>query len=517
MNNPLRCRMSGEELVSPRLMWETNAVDVVVHTEDVRLSGPKRTIDMPGTMGVPLDVYYRLCHDFDSVCAFDPVIRCGVGPSNSGKSFLLKRIVQWLDDLTDPVSVCQGILLCYSIDQPLYHELVAMDSRVRLFQGLPSDADIESLEKPHFIVIDDQCTELKRNKTVVDLFTKGVHHRNHSLVRLNSSRDRRRILRKASRDELGCLVESLFNVRSGNVPLHKYEHRKLKRHMETIDRLARQRQAEAARAGLVQSGDSILPIILPALIDLATPATFNEKPLQGAGTEFTRFTQDDADKQRLKELDTRMQSTLENDRLPEHVKTHVYNQLLAVFTDLLSELRRRQPQGEPRLPSPNRYPAPRKRSPSPGQRQPTTKKQRKAQAEKVRAEKAHAEKAEQTLVEQTEKVEDDPSPRRLRSGLKLGKPLMQEIKKTFPYNKATKSREFDGMEVPETELHKIVAHLNTPESKRKAVPPYLGTVIDSLEKASPNSPVVAQFRTPTAATPMPSRLFTPQRYSRFMH
>ncbi|CAJ0565596.1 unnamed protein product, partial [Mesorhabditis spiculigera] len=84
-------------------------------------------------------------------------------------------MVQWLDELTEPAGVCKGILMCYSIDQPLYHDLVAMDSRVRLYQGLPTDADIETLQTPHFIVIDDQCTELKRNKTVVDLFTKDPY------------------------------------------------------------------------------------------------------------------------------------------------------------------------------------------------------------------------------------------------------------------------------------------------------------------------------------------------------
>ncbi|CAJ0566506.1 unnamed protein product, partial [Mesorhabditis spiculigera] len=253
-----------------------------------------------------------------------------------------------------------------------------MDARVRLFQGLPTDTDIEALQGPHFIVIDDQSD---RRLTANLSFLK----------RLQAAKNMRRILRKASYDQLGCLIESMYNVKAGNVPLHKYEIRKLKRHVDTIDHLSRQRQEEAARRGLVQTGDG------QDFCSMFRKMRLVPYSQQGSGQPFTRFTQDDVDKQRLLDLDKR--------------------------------------------------------------------------------------------------------------------------------------RTVDaGVTVPEKELNKIVAHLNTPEDKRGKDPPFLVDVLDAVKIANPASPLFAQYSTPLLnrngvdetyddleATPRPShkrKLFTPKSYSK---
>ncbi|CAJ0570232.1 unnamed protein product, partial [Mesorhabditis spiculigera] len=64
------------------------------------------------------------------------------------------------------------------------------------------------------------------------------------LKRLHKTKNTKRILKKASCTQLGCLIESMHNVNAGNVPLHKYEVKKLKRHLGTIDALSLKNQPE---------------------------------------------------------------------------------------------------------------------------------------------------------------------------------------------------------------------------------------------------------------------------------
>ncbi|CAJ0566508.1 unnamed protein product, partial [Mesorhabditis spiculigera] len=75
LNSNLRCRMTQKELTQPQIRWDTCPVDVQAHSSKVFLQGPRRTQEMPSSMGVPLDVYYRLFHEFDTQCSYDPVIR----------------------------------------------------------------------------------------------------------------------------------------------------------------------------------------------------------------------------------------------------------------------------------------------------------------------------------------------------------------------------------------------------------------------------------------------------------
>ncbi|CAJ0576667.1 unnamed protein product, partial [Mesorhabditis spiculigera] len=77
MNATMRCKLTHTNVVSPRILWDTCPVDVVAHTSSTFLQGPKRTMPMPGSMGVPLDVYYQLYHDYNTTCAYEPVIRAG--------------------------------------------------------------------------------------------------------------------------------------------------------------------------------------------------------------------------------------------------------------------------------------------------------------------------------------------------------------------------------------------------------------------------------------------------------
>lgn len=77
------------------------------------------------------------------------------------------------------------------------------------------------------------------------------------------------VLRKARPSQIECLIECLHNVVHNRVPLHKYEKRKLLRHMSDITTIAKLRDSKAAKKAFIQTGDGFLPLLIPALIELA--------------------------------------------------------------------------------------------------------------------------------------------------------------------------------------------------------------------------------------------------------
>lgn len=82
-----------------------------------------------------------------------------------------------------------GVLWCYGISQPLHQEIPKISPvPVRFHQGLPNfEEEFKSWggNKRHLIIIDDLYREL--NDTVVDLFTRTVHHRRLCVILLTQN------------------------------------------------------------------------------------------------------------------------------------------------------------------------------------------------------------------------------------------------------------------------------------------------------------------------------------------
>src|SRR6266516_4634216 len=69
---------------------------------------------------------------------------------------------------------------CYGQEKELY--MVPIDNvKITYFNGLPTQELIEQ-NRPDIIVIDDLMNELKNDETVKNLFTKGSHHLNISVI-----------------------------------------------------------------------------------------------------------------------------------------------------------------------------------------------------------------------------------------------------------------------------------------------------------------------------------------------
>ena len=106
----------------------------------------------------------RLKHPFTCVVA---------GPSSSGKTQFVFRLIRHADRLVDPPP--EKIVYCYGEFQPSFLEF----SQVEFHEGLPDVGSFDGRSRV-LLIIDDLMNEADQN--VCNLFTKLSHHRNVSVV-----------------------------------------------------------------------------------------------------------------------------------------------------------------------------------------------------------------------------------------------------------------------------------------------------------------------------------------------
>lgn len=94
------------------------------------------------------------------------------GPSGSGKSYFVVNFLKNLKELCD--TNFKEIFWHYSIWQPDLNL-----KGVTFIQGLP-DSNIDP-SYPRLFIIDDLMRESSNSSVIIDLFTKGCHHKNISV------------------------------------------------------------------------------------------------------------------------------------------------------------------------------------------------------------------------------------------------------------------------------------------------------------------------------------------------
>ena len=98
------------------------------------------------------------------------------GPTACGKSTWVKNLITYQKDVIDPVP--EQVIWFYGEWQPLY---VTLSEMVEFREGLTYLTTLNA-KKRTLVVIDDLMTET--DKSVSNLFTKGSHHRNLSVLHL---------------------------------------------------------------------------------------------------------------------------------------------------------------------------------------------------------------------------------------------------------------------------------------------------------------------------------------------
>lgn len=109
-----------------------------------------------------MDVQWQ--HPFTAIIA---------GPTSSGKSWFIKRFLKEMTRLIN--SNIEEIIYCIPEGQVTDTEM----TYTKLYEGIPDVAMFADL-KPRLVILDDLMREA--NGDVVDLFTKGSHHYNLSVI-----------------------------------------------------------------------------------------------------------------------------------------------------------------------------------------------------------------------------------------------------------------------------------------------------------------------------------------------
>ena len=103
-----------------------------------------------------------------------------VGPSGAGKTVFVK---QFLHNMGEVCTVTfDRILFYYGEWQDMYHtEFLVANKKIEFHEGLPNPNDYSfDNDKKKLICIDDLYKEA--NTDALNLFTKGSHHKNISII-----------------------------------------------------------------------------------------------------------------------------------------------------------------------------------------------------------------------------------------------------------------------------------------------------------------------------------------------
>ena len=108
-----------------------------------------------------------------------PFTAMAAGPTGSGKTFLVRDMLRYSKDVFFGLENL-SILWCYGQWQDLYSKPID-GVNITYFDGLPDQTSLEE-KRPSLVVIDDLMTELAGDKKMTNLFTKGSHHMNISVL-----------------------------------------------------------------------------------------------------------------------------------------------------------------------------------------------------------------------------------------------------------------------------------------------------------------------------------------------
>jgi septin family protein len=104
------------------------------------------------------------------------------GPTGSGKTVFISKILETKDELIKPN--IDKIIYCYSIWQAEFD--ILKNKNIEFYEGLYDISNLDSKIK-NLIIFDDLMREASENDQILDMFTKGSHHKNTSVMLLTQN------------------------------------------------------------------------------------------------------------------------------------------------------------------------------------------------------------------------------------------------------------------------------------------------------------------------------------------
>lgn len=120
--------------------------------------------------------FLKLKHPFTAIVA---------GGTSSGKTVWVRKLLKNWQYLIKISKNYIKVLWCYGIRQKLHDEQI-LNVEVTYHPGIPS-LDTIKKARPDIIVLDDLMIELKKDERVKNLFTRGSHHLNISVIFLTQN------------------------------------------------------------------------------------------------------------------------------------------------------------------------------------------------------------------------------------------------------------------------------------------------------------------------------------------
>ena len=103
------------------------------------------------------------------------------GPSGCGKTQWTKKLLE--NSLNITTHQPDRIVWCYGAWQDGYQQLSEQFPLIEFIEGIPSNVfDMFDPKMNNMIIIDDLMAEAAGDKKIANLFTKGSHHRNLSVI-----------------------------------------------------------------------------------------------------------------------------------------------------------------------------------------------------------------------------------------------------------------------------------------------------------------------------------------------
>lgn len=114
------------------------------------------------------------CYDSSFLKLRHPFNAIVVGPSGTGKTVLVRRLIAQYRCVTNITAPSIKVLWAYSVPESL-RPIETASVSVEFYQGLPSEAVLRQ-KKPNILVLDDLQFDVSDNEKAASIFTKLSHH-----------------------------------------------------------------------------------------------------------------------------------------------------------------------------------------------------------------------------------------------------------------------------------------------------------------------------------------------------